>query len=102
MPWIRQLTGYPAASHPWLPYKRGEKARTREMGLEASNFAVVGYDRVQVLAEKVVLPVRFSTLDDEPETGGRIRVPRWPSSLTGLLAGQQAWRVLGCRAKDES
>src|SRR5918997_393220 len=53
----------------WLPYKRGERARTREMDLEVPGFAVVGYSRAQALAEKAVLPVRFGALDGTREPG---------------------------------
>ena len=51
----------------WLPYRRGKAAKTREVALEASGWAVVGYSRAQALAEKAVLPVDFGALDGEAE-----------------------------------
>ncbi|MCR0983886.1 DEAD/DEAH box helicase [Roseomonas populi] len=49
----------------WLPYRRGPRARTREVELDAEGWAVVGYSRAQALAEKAVLPVTFGALDGE-------------------------------------
>ncbi|MFC7739462.1 DEAD/DEAH box helicase, partial [Roseomonas sp. GCM10028921] len=49
----------------WLPYRRGPKARTREVELDAPGWAVVGYSRAQALAERAVLPVTFGALDGE-------------------------------------
>ena len=49
----------------WLPYRRGPKARTREVELDAEGWAVVGYSRAQALAERSVLPVTFGALDGE-------------------------------------
>ena len=43
----------------WLPYRKGRKARTREVELDAPGWAVVGYSRKQALAERAVLPVTF-------------------------------------------
>ena len=49
----------------WLPYRKGPKARTREVALDAPGWAVIGYSRAQALAERAVLPVRFGALDGE-------------------------------------
>ena len=49
----------------WLPYRKGPKARTREVELDAEGWAVVGYSRAQALAERAVLPVTFGALDGE-------------------------------------
>ena len=49
----------------WLPYRRGPKARTREVALDAPGWAVVGYSRRQALAERAVLPVTFGALDGQ-------------------------------------
>ncbi|MBP0492668.1 DEAD/DEAH box helicase family protein [Roseomonas sp. SG15] len=49
----------------WLPYRRGPRARTREVELDAEGWAVVGYSRAQALAERAVLPVTFGALDGE-------------------------------------
>ncbi|WP_367617273.1 DEAD/DEAH box helicase [Plastoroseomonas hellenica] len=49
----------------WLPYRKGRKARTREVELDAPGWAVIGYSRSQALAEKAVLPVTFGALDGE-------------------------------------
>ncbi|MCB1882775.1 MAG: DEAD/DEAH box helicase family protein [Geminicoccaceae bacterium] len=67
----------------WLPYRRGSKARTHEVDLEAPGWAVVGYSRAQALAERAVLPVTFGALDGEarwlePETGAGAEGDRAP------------------------
>ena len=49
----------------WLPYRRGPRARTREVALDAPGWAVIGYSRKQALAERAVLPVTFGALDGE-------------------------------------
>ncbi len=49
----------------WLPYRRGPRARTREVALDAPGWAVVGYSRAQALSERAVLPVTFGALDGE-------------------------------------
>ncbi|HET9146737.1 MAG TPA: DEAD/DEAH box helicase family protein, partial [Acetobacteraceae bacterium] len=49
----------------WLPYRKGPKARTREVELDAPGWAVIGYSRAQALAERAVLPVTFGALDGE-------------------------------------
>src|SRR6185312_807367 len=49
----------------WLPYRKGPRARTREVELDAPGWAVVGYSRAQALAERTVLPVTFGALDGE-------------------------------------
>src|ERR671921_347089 len=67
----------------WLPYKRGERARTREVNLEVPGFAVVGYSRAQALAEKAVLPVRFGALDGEAEWLDEERRRIGPQRLSG-------------------
>ena len=49
----------------WLPYRRGPKASTREIALDAPGWAVIGYSRAQALRERAVLPVTFGALDGE-------------------------------------
>ena len=49
----------------WLPYRRGPKASTREIVLDAPGWAVIGYSRAQALRERAVLPVTFGALDGE-------------------------------------
>jgi len=49
----------------WLPYRRGPKARTREVELDAPGWAVIGYSRAQALADRAVLPVTFGAIDGE-------------------------------------
>jgi superfamily II DNA or RNA helicase len=49
----------------WLPYRRGAKADTREIELDAPGWAVIGYSRKQALQERAVLPVTFGALDGE-------------------------------------
>jgi len=49
----------------WLPYRTGPRARTREVDLAASGWAVVGYSRAQALTEQAVLPVLFGAVDGE-------------------------------------
>ncbi|NPD68201.1 DEAD/DEAH box helicase family protein (plasmid) [Lichenicola cladoniae] len=49
----------------WLPYRKGVKARTREIELDAPGWAVIGYSRAQALLERAVLPVTFGALDGE-------------------------------------
>jgi hypothetical protein len=49
----------------WLPYRKGVKARTREIELDAPGWLVIGYSRKQALLERAVLPVTFGALDGE-------------------------------------
>lgn len=49
----------------WLPYRKGPKAKTREIALDAPGWAVIGYSRAQALRERAVLPVTFGALDGE-------------------------------------
>src|SRR5215213_1620984 len=49
----------------WLPYRKGPKARTREIALDAPGWAVIGYSRARALRERAVLPVTFGALDGE-------------------------------------
>lgn len=49
----------------WLPYRAGGKARTREVDLEAPNWAVIGYSRSEALAERAILPVDFGAVAGE-------------------------------------
>src|ERR1051325_7165025 len=37
----------------WLPYREGPKARTREIALDASGWAVIGYSRARALREQI-------------------------------------------------
>ncbi len=67
----------------WLPYRRGARARTREVDPEAPGFAVVGYSRAQALAERAVLPVRFGALDGEAAWLDEARRRIGPQRLSG-------------------
>ncbi|UFN47600.1 DEAD/DEAH box helicase family protein [Roseomonas sp. OT10] len=72
----------------WLPYRRGARAATREVDLEAPGWAVVGYSRAQALAEKAVLPVTFGALDGmaswlEPADATGARPQAGPHRLSG-------------------
>ena len=79
----------------WLPYRRGESARTREVDLEAPGFAVVGYSRAQALAEKAVLPVRFGALDGEAEWLDEERRQVGPQRLSGAPEAARAAALHG-------
>ncbi|MFO1028653.1 MAG: DEAD/DEAH box helicase family protein [Acetobacteraceae bacterium] len=68
----------------WLPYRKGPKARTREIELDAPGWAVVGYSRAQALAEKAVLPVTFGALDGEA-TWREEAMDVGPHRLAGLF-----------------
>src|SRR5947209_7724015 len=46
----------------WLPYRKGPKARTREVELDAPGWAVVGSSRMHALQERAVLRVAFAAL----------------------------------------
>ncbi len=67
----------------WLPYRKGPKARTREVELDAPGWAVVGYSRKQALAERAVLPVTFGALDGEASWRDEIGVEVGPHRLGG-------------------
>ena len=60
----------------WLPYRKGPKARTREVELDAPGWAVIGYSRMQALQERAVLPVTFGALDGEATLADRSGRPR--------------------------
>ena len=68
----------------WLPYRRGRKARTREVELDAPGWAVVGYSRKQALAERAVLPVTFGALDGEASWRDETGLELGPHRLAGL------------------
>lgn len=57
----------------WLPYRKGARAKTREIALDAPGWAVIGYSRAQALRERAVLPVTFGALDGE----ARWKDTRW-------------------------
>jgi superfamily II DNA or RNA helicase len=67
----------------WLPYRPGQRSRTREVDLEASGWAVVGYSRAQALAERAVLPVDFGALDGEAEWLDEARRHVGPHRVSG-------------------
>lgn len=67
----------------WLPYRKGQGARTREVDLAAPGFAVIGYSRAQALAEKAVLPVDFGALDGEAEWLDEERRRTGPHPVSG-------------------
>jgi superfamily II DNA or RNA helicase len=75
----------------WLPYRKGAKARTREVELDAPGWAVIGYSRMQALQERAVLPVTFGALDGEakwqaeedgPEVGPHRLAAPYPTETT--------------------
>ncbi|MBV8913112.1 MAG: DEAD/DEAH box helicase family protein [Acetobacteraceae bacterium] len=75
----------------WLPYRKGAKARTREVELDAPGWAVIGYSRMQALQEEAVLPVTFGALDGEarwhveedgPEVGPHRFAAPYPTETT--------------------
>ncbi|TDH62718.1 restriction endonuclease subunit R [Dankookia rubra] len=67
----------------WLPYRKGQGTRTREVDLAAPGFAVIGYSRAQALAEKAVLPVDFGALDGEAEWLDEERRRTGPHPVSG-------------------
>jgi superfamily II DNA or RNA helicase len=68
----------------WLPYRKGLKARTREVELDAEGWAVVGYSRAQALAERSVLPVTFGALDGEASWQDEDGNALGPHRISGL------------------
>ena len=68
----------------WLPYRKGPKARTREVALDAQGWAVIGYSRAQALAERAVLPVRFGALDGEARWRDETQTEVGPHRLAAL------------------
>lgn len=68
----------------WLPYRKGPKARTREVELDAEGWAVVGYSRSQALAERAVLPVTFGALDGEASWRDEDGNELGPHRISGL------------------
>jgi superfamily II DNA or RNA helicase len=68
----------------WLPYRKGPKARTREVELDAEGWAVVGYSRAQALAERAVLPVTFGALDGEASWRDEDGNELGPHRISGL------------------
>ena len=73
----------------WLPYRKGPRARTREVALDAPEWAIVGYSRKQALAERAVLPVTFGALDGEA---------RWRDEEAGTEVGPH--RLAGAYPSD--
>ncbi len=67
----------------WLPYRRGPRARTREVELDAPGWAIVGYSRKQALAERAVLPVTFGALDGEASWRDELGLEVGPHRLGG-------------------
>ncbi len=67
----------------WLPYRRGPRARTREVELDAPGWAVVGYSRAQALLERAVLPVTFGALDGEASWRDETGTDVGPHRLAG-------------------
>ena len=65
----------------WLPYRKGPRAKTREVDLDAPGWAVVGYSRAQALTERAVLPIVFGALDGEASWLDEERTPAGPHRL---------------------
>lgn len=88
-----------------LPYRPASPGRAPEVDTEAPGLAVIGYSRVQALAERAVLPVNFGALDGEASwleagqeagaaprvgphrLGGGVRVTTRPALFTALRTG---------------
>ncbi len=88
-----------------LPYHPASAGRGPEVNIEAPGLAVIGYSRVQALAERAVLPVNFGALDGEASwleagqvagaaprvgphrLGGGVRVTTRPALFTALRTG---------------
>ncbi|AWN38445.1 DEAD/DEAH box helicase [Methylobacterium radiodurans] len=88
-----------------LPYRPARAGSGPEVDLEAPGLAVIGYSRVQALAERAVLPVNFGALDGEASwleagqaagaaprvgphrIGGGVRVTTRPALFTALRTG---------------
>ncbi len=68
----------------WLPYRKGSKARTREIALDAPGWAVIGYSRAQALAERAVLPVTFGALDGAARWRDETQTEVGPHRLANL------------------
>ena len=68
----------------WLPYRKGRKARTREVELDAPGWAIVGYSRKQALAERAVLSVTFGALDGEASWRDETGLELGPHRLAAL------------------
>ncbi|MBV8522738.1 MAG: DEAD/DEAH box helicase family protein [Acetobacteraceae bacterium] len=76
-----------------LPYRKGPRAATREVNLDALGWAVVGYSRAQALAEQAVLPVTFGALDGnaswlEPALSNQVAV-------AGAVPDMPGWQQAG-------
>ncbi len=67
----------------WLPYRKGPRARTREVELDAPGWAVVGYSRAEALRERAVLPVTFGALDGEASWRDETGTELGPHRLAG-------------------
>ena len=72
----------------WLPYRKGPKAKTREIALDASGWAVIGYSRAQALQERAVLPVTFGALDGEARWRAEEGVEVGPHRLAALYPNE--------------
>ena len=67
----------------WLPYRKGPRARTREVALDAPGWAVIGYSRAEALRERAVLPVTFGALDGEASWRDETGTELGPHQLAG-------------------
>ena len=67
----------------WVPYRKGPKANTREVELDAPGWTIVGYSRKQALAERAVLPVTFGALDGEASWLDEEAIEVGPHRLSG-------------------
>ncbi|MBV8590783.1 MAG: restriction endonuclease subunit R, partial [Acetobacteraceae bacterium] len=76
-----------------LPYRRGARAATSDVDLDAPGWTVVGYSRAQALAEQAVLPVTFGALDGNaswlvPAVSNQVAV-------TGAVPEMSSWQQAG-------
>jgi superfamily II DNA or RNA helicase len=67
----------------WLPYRTGQRARTRDVDLDAPGWGMIGYSRAQALAEKAVLPLRFGAVDGQAEWMDEERRRIGPQPISG-------------------
>ena len=78
----------------WLPYRRAQVAKAREVDLDAPGWRVIGYSRAQALRDRAVLPVTFGALDGEAswsvrgESQQTGRVALGPHRLAGPMPSE--------------
>ena len=84
----------------WLPYRKGPKARTREVELDAPGWAVIGYSRAQALREKLGAAAAADPALRHDYIAGwlRVAVSSKPSDVRNLSVGcSPEWKILEAR-----